>query len=183
MFGEFLLSLNCSIPASNTTSPATMSPRLLSIVALVSALLSTQTVYAAGKTHIYIDQIPLYTELAPCAQNRLEAIVRNQFSGCGDDQQLTSFSCFCINSSTEFSSIISTAVAQQCSRAATQASQTQRVTGSARNARAVETGGAKARRGVVVRQANAVQTQLADAMEVWESYCAKSTELSKCMLI
>jgi hypothetical protein len=156
-----------------------MSTRFLARVAVLSALLPI--VLAAGKTHIYIDQIPLYTELAPCAQGRLEDIVRNQFSGCGDDQQLTSFACFCISSSTEFSSIISTAVVKECSREATQTTQTQRVTGSAaRNARAIETGGAEARR-VLRRQAGVVQTQLASAMEVWESYCAKSTELSGCM--
>ncbi|CAO2647430.1 Nn.00g083520.m01.CDS01 [Neocucurbitaria sp. VM-36] len=134
---------------------------------------------AAGKTHIYIDQIPLYTELAPCAQGRLNDIVRNQFSGCGDDQQLTSFACFCIDSSSQFSSIISTAVAQQCSRSTGQA-----ITSSALNRRSSQPTAAAARRGVGVRQITATPTgaaaqQMSSALEVWDSYCAKSTELAR----
>ena len=63
------------------------------------SLAITASVQAAGKTSIYIDQIPGYSALAPCAENRVSAIVRAQASGCGDDQALTSFSCFCLDQS------------------------------------------------------------------------------------
>jgi hypothetical protein len=63
------------------------------------SLAITTTVQAAGKTSIYIDQIPGYSALAPCAENRVSAIVRAQSSGCGDNQALTSFSCFCLDQS------------------------------------------------------------------------------------
>ena len=52
-----------------------------------------------GKTSIYIDKVPAYSSLEQCAQSRVSAIVRAQASGCGDDMALTSFSCFCIDSS------------------------------------------------------------------------------------
>jgi len=57
------------------------------------------TAIAAIKTSIYIDQVPGYSALAPCAEDRVSAIVRAQASGCGDNMQLTSFSCFCIDQS------------------------------------------------------------------------------------
>lgn len=63
-------------------------------------------VHAAGKTSIYIDQIPLYSKLPECAEGRLSAIVRAQYSGCGDDMSLTSFSCFCIDSSSYVNSVL-----------------------------------------------------------------------------
>jgi hypothetical protein len=67
------------------------------VVLLASAVCSS---VAAMKTSIYIDEIPGYSKLAPCAEERISAIVRAQASGCGDDMQLTSFSCFCIDHST-----------------------------------------------------------------------------------
>jgi hypothetical protein len=66
------------------------------IVLLASAVCSS---VAAIKTSIYINEIPGYSQLPSCAEDRLSAIVRAQSSGCGDDQQLTSFSCFCIDQS------------------------------------------------------------------------------------
>jgi hypothetical protein len=109
---------------------------------------------AAGKTNIYIDQIPLYTELASCAQDRISAIIRAQFSGCGDDLQLTSFSCFCIDSSTQFKSIIATAVEEKC----------------------------VGKRTATVTTSQGVPTDVVSALELFSSYCSKSTQLEQCML-
>lgn len=66
---------------------------------LPSLLALLTTTEAAIKTSIWIDQIPAYSALAPCAENRVSAVVRAQASGCGDDQQLTSFACFCVDQS------------------------------------------------------------------------------------
>ncbi|KAL5433785.1 hypothetical protein PMIN07_000812 [Paraphaeosphaeria minitans] len=131
---------------------------------------------AAVKTHIYIDQVPIYTKLASCAQDRVSAIVRAQASGCGDDTQLTSFACFCIDSSSEFASIISTAVKDQCSSAATEAVLTARhaavkTTAHRVRARATVTP-APTTTGAVVRDVNS-------ALEAFDSYCSKSTELTR----
>ncbi|KAF2008974.1 hypothetical protein BU24DRAFT_88996 [Aaosphaeria arxii CBS 175.79] len=84
------------------------------ILPLLSLIAISATPVAAKSTSIFIDQIPLYSRLASCAEDRVSAIIRAQFSGCGDNMQLTSFSCFCIDSSTEFNSILSTAVEEQC---------------------------------------------------------------------
>lgn len=67
------------------------------LILAASGLLSS---VSARKTSIYIDQIPLYSKLPECAEKPLSAIVRAQSSGCGDSQQLTSFSCFCLDQST-----------------------------------------------------------------------------------
>lgn len=69
--------------------------RLITLFSVTLAVATTAK--ASGKTSIYIDQVAGYSALAPCAENRVSAIVRAQASGCGDDQQLTSFSCFCID--------------------------------------------------------------------------------------
>ncbi|KAF2646659.1 hypothetical protein P280DRAFT_512821 [Massarina eburnea CBS 473.64] len=116
---------------------------------------------AAGKTHIYIDQIPIYPSLRPCAQDRVSAIIRAQASGCGDDTQLTSFACFCINSSTEYASIISTAVADACAKATATTTSTTltQATSSAAT--------------------GPTQTDVKSALDVFNSYCAKSTELAR----
>lgn len=69
---------------------STILPAILAVVT---------TTQAALKTSIWIDQIPAYSALAPCAENKVSAVVRAQASGCGDAQQLTSFSCFCVDQS------------------------------------------------------------------------------------
>ncbi|KAF1967468.1 hypothetical protein BU23DRAFT_291142 [Bimuria novae-zelandiae CBS 107.79] len=130
---------------------------------------------AALKTNIYIDQVPLYSKLASCAEDRVSAIIRAQASGCGDDMQLTSFACFCVDSSSEFSSIISTAVADQCSSAATEAALTAR--------HAVQTQVERLRARATVTPAptstGAVAKNVRNALELFDSYCSKSTELTR----
>jgi hypothetical protein len=66
---------------------------------LYLTILTAGVVQAVPKTSIFIDQIPLYSSLPSCAEDQLSTIVRAQYSGCGDDMQLTSFSCFCLDSS------------------------------------------------------------------------------------
>ncbi|KAH6644852.1 hypothetical protein C7974DRAFT_28876 [Boeremia exigua] len=106
---------------------------------------------AAVKTSIYINEIAGYSALAPCAENRVSAIVRAQASGCGDAQQLTSFSCFCIDQSSHISSVLSTAVQEFCLAQAT-TTRTASVT--------------------------AALPEVTAAIDVFDSYCARSTELS-----
>jgi hypothetical protein len=72
---------------------------LLLRLALPTILLGSASVQAAPQTSIFIDQIPLYDALPACAEERVSAIIRAQSSGCGDNMQLTSFSCFCVDSS------------------------------------------------------------------------------------
>jgi len=123
--------------------PSTLVPAILSIIT---------TTHAAIQTSIYIDQIPAYSSLAPCAENRVSAVVRAQASGCGDNQQLTSFSCFCIEQSSHISSIISTAVQDYCAAQAT----------------------------TLTASATAPLPEVTSAIEVFNSYCARSTELAWC---
>ncbi|PSN74965.1 hypothetical protein BS50DRAFT_581715 [Corynespora cassiicola Philippines] len=117
-------------------------------LSVASVLALSASLALAKKTSIYIDQIPLYSSLEPCAQDRMSAIIRAQASGCGDERQLTSFSCFCIDNSSLMSSIISTAVEASCAATATQS-----VT------------------------ATTPMPQVSSALELFHSYCARSTEL------
>lgn len=153
----------------------------ISLVPLSLSFLFLGWAEAAGKTHIYIDQIPLYTRLQLCAQDQVSAIVRAQASGCGDDTQLTSFACFCIDSSSEFSSIISTAVADECKSAATAPAITARDAQPTRNV----SGRLKLRAIVTAAPTptptGAAAANVASALEAFDSYCKKSTELTRCM--
>ncbi|KAK4174863.1 hypothetical protein QBC36DRAFT_191281 [Triangularia setosa] len=63
---------------------------------------------------IFINQVPEYSELPPCAEAPLSNVVRNMVSGCGDGGKTTSYNCFCASSSTKFESIISRVVASKC---------------------------------------------------------------------
>ena len=154
-------------------------PRILQLGIAIALLFIPRNTRAAGKTNIYIDQIPLYSELPACAEDRLSAIVRAQFSGCGDDMQLTSFACFCIDSSSEFSSIISTAVQSQCQIAAT-------ATG-AKVTSGNPSATTKAARRLRIRASatpaptatGAVAADVSSALEAFNSYCSKTTELSR----
>jgi hypothetical protein len=61
-------------------------------------------------TKIFIDRVPEYSQLSKCAETRLSRIVRNMETGCGDDSQTTSYSCFCYDSSSFFRNMIGTQV-------------------------------------------------------------------------
>ncbi|KAK4656482.1 hypothetical protein QC762_204724 [Podospora pseudocomata] len=77
-------------------------------------LLPLLVVTATTAQRIFINQVPLYSSLPPCAEAPLSNIVRNMVSGCGDGGRTTSYSCFCASSSIKFESIISRAVSSKC---------------------------------------------------------------------
>jgi len=82
---------------------------------------------------IFIDQVPLYSSLSQCAETPLSTIVRDMVSGCGDGGHTTSYACFCTNSSSYFSSLISSQVSTNCkadSAAAAEATEAVEVFGS-----------------------------------------------------
>ncbi|KAF2685371.1 hypothetical protein K458DRAFT_388252 [Lentithecium fluviatile CBS 122367] len=140
-------------------------------------------VEAQGPTHLYIDQVPLYSSLRPCVQGRISAIVRAQASGCGDNTQLTSFACFCIDSSSEYASIISTAVLSDCGRDV--APTTTSDNGSVRTTTNIigNVAGRVRAREMTATSAptptGAAPRRVMSALEVFDSYCAKSTELTR----
>ncbi|KAF2119925.1 hypothetical protein BDV96DRAFT_683494 [Lophiotrema nucula] len=136
-----------------------LSPVII-IVSIILSFVTTAQATGPPKTSIYIDQIPLYNELPQCAQDPVSAIIRAQSSGCGDDQQLTSFSCFCVQGSAKFSSIISTAVSAGC--AATTSVRATRSTTKAS----------------VSLPPNPGPTEgVSSALEAFNSYCERTTEL------
>jgi hypothetical protein len=65
-------------------------------------------------TKIYINQVPEYNLLATCAEPEVSSIVRNMVYGCGDGSRLTSYACFCYESSPHFGSLIGSHVATAC---------------------------------------------------------------------
>ncbi|CAG8958026.1 hypothetical protein HYFRA_00000370 [Hymenoscyphus fraxineus] len=121
----------------------------------LALLVTTST---AVKTSIFIDQIPNYSLLPSCAEDRVSAIIRAQASGCGDDQQLTSFSCFCVDMSTYYASVISTAVQSWCAINATATVAPESLTAQA--------------------TLTTPLPEVGSALSVFSSYCAKTTELS-----
>lgn len=69
---------------------------------------------AAPKTKNYIDTISGYDELSECAVSVLSTVVRDENSGCQDTYALTSYTCFCTDSSSFFSNVISRDVVAGC---------------------------------------------------------------------
>ncbi|KAK4198894.1 hypothetical protein QBC40DRAFT_88549 [Triangularia verruculosa] len=83
-----------------------MRPFLIPLLAIATSAVRAQ--------RIFINQVPAYSHLPPCAEAPLSNVVRNMVSGCGDGGRTTSFDCFCVSSSTKFESVISRAVASKC---------------------------------------------------------------------
>lgn len=63
---------------------------------------------------VFIDLIPAYRQLPPCAEVPLSTIVRDMNLGCGDGGKITSWSCFCSASSSQIAANISTIVQASC---------------------------------------------------------------------
>jgi hypothetical protein len=63
---------------------------------------------------VFIDLIPAYKHLPPCAEVPLSTIVRDMDLGCGDGGKTTSWSCFCSTSSSQFAANISSIVQASC---------------------------------------------------------------------
>lgn len=93
-----------------------MAHRLFFHLALL--LLDASSARAASDSIVptsnFIDTITGYSDLSSCAADVLSTIVRAQSSGCGDDGALTSYTCFCTDSSRLFSFEISSAVSLTC---------------------------------------------------------------------
>ena len=71
--------------------------------------------YVSSCQQIFINNVPGYSELdTACAPPQLSTIVRDMYSGCGDQGQTTSYSCFCSVSSSYMESVISTAILSVC---------------------------------------------------------------------
>jgi hypothetical protein len=151
------------------------------------------SVEADRKTRIDIDDSSLYASLRPCAQDRVSAIVHAQVSGCNDNGQSTSFACFCIDSSSEYAAIISTAVETECISDAALATTSESWSGSigtTTNVIGNVVGRVRPRATTVTAAptptptpAEAVAKDVISALEVFGSYCARSTELSRCTFL
>lgn len=63
---------------------------------------------------VFINLIPAYKGLPPCAEVPLSTIVRDMNLGCGDGGKTTSWSCFCSASSSQFAAKISSRVQASC---------------------------------------------------------------------
>jgi hypothetical protein len=87
--------------------------------ALATLVFTTTTTRAASSSasnevRIFIDQVTDYQLLASCAEYEVSTVVRDMSAGCGDDQQTTSFACFCLMSSVIYRSKISSKVLKAC---------------------------------------------------------------------
>jgi hypothetical protein len=93
-------------------SRASSAALLLLFAAIIRAQSSSSS--AAVQTKNYIDTISGYDELSACAVSVLSTIVRDENSGCQDTYALTSYTCFCTDSSSFFSNVISRDVVAGC---------------------------------------------------------------------
>lgn len=87
---------------------------------LVTTLALAGLAAASGPTSIFINQVPEYALLSPCAESQVSTIVRNMAFGCGDGSKTTSYKCFCYESSAKFSSMIGKHVQTACTQDASQ---------------------------------------------------------------
>lgn len=86
-----------------------------SLLLMAAALMARVAESASARvTSVFIDTVSGYDELSTCAEEVLSTIVRAQYSGCGDKGAVTSYTCFCTDSSSEMSSMITSAVTRSC---------------------------------------------------------------------
>ncbi|KAF2737432.1 hypothetical protein EJ04DRAFT_550593 [Polyplosphaeria fusca] len=85
-----------------------------SMALLVLAVVLPWAAWADGPTSIYINQVPEYDLLESCAETQLSTIVRDMAYLCGDGSKLTSYACFCYQSSAKASSMIGKHVSTAC---------------------------------------------------------------------
>lgn len=89
---------------------AAWSPQWASLLTLFAA-----HCLADGETKVYINTVPGYSQLVPCAEHPLSTVVRGMSQGCGENaDDITSYTCFCTLSSSYMSSAISKGVSSQC---------------------------------------------------------------------
>lgn len=84
------------------------------IYATTSSLSTSLSSTSIIKTKNYIDTISGYDELSSCAEDVLSTVVRGEYSGCADRYALTSYTCFCTDSSSYMSAVISSDVMSSC---------------------------------------------------------------------
>lgn len=89
---------------------------ILRLLLLVAAPLvaRAQDAASAKVTSVFIDTVSGYDELSTCAEEVLSTIVRAQYSGCGDKGAVTSYTCFCTDSSSLMSDMITNAISNRC---------------------------------------------------------------------
>lgn len=89
---------------------------ILLLVASVSwvTLASESNSLSVVPTLNWINTVSGYSDLSSCAINVLSTIVRDESSGCGDGGATTSYTCFCTDSSSHFSSVITSAISHSC---------------------------------------------------------------------
>lgn len=88
-------------------------PGMAVALALVGTVLTESGSITIWTTN-YIDTISGYDELSTCAEQVPSTVVRGQFSGCGDNNAVTSYTCFCTDSSSYTSAVISKDVMSSC---------------------------------------------------------------------
>ncbi|KAG8167534.1 hypothetical protein KVR01_003223 [Diaporthe batatas] len=85
------------------------------VLAMAAPLVARAQGAASAKvTSIFIDTVSGYDELSTCAEEVLSTIVRAQYSGCGDKGAVTSYTCFCTDSSSLMSGMITNAISDRC---------------------------------------------------------------------
>lgn len=112
----WLLKYQLQTPATmgSSTTQSNMPTSQWATLATLAILLATRCL-ADGETKVYINTVPGYSELVPCAVYPLSTIVRDMSQGCGENADaITSYTCFCTLSSSIMSSVISKDVSSQC---------------------------------------------------------------------
>lgn len=105
---------------SSEGSSASSSSAETSSVETSSVDSSSSSTSSSSRTKViqttnYIDTIEGYSSLSSCAIDVLSTVVRGEFSGCGGwDDNLTSYTCFCTDSYSFMSTVISTDIITSC---------------------------------------------------------------------
>lgn len=107
-------SFKTSLSMGSVKPPLNARPSQLATLAALATLFTTRCL-ADGETKNYINTIPGYSQLVPCAEHPLSTIVRGMSQGCGENwTAITSYTCFCTRSSSYMSSAISKDVSSYC---------------------------------------------------------------------
>lgn len=86
----------------------------LALILPLAALIHADSSSSIVPTKNYIDTISGYAALSSCAESVLSTVVRGEYSGCPDTYALTSYTCFCTDSSSYMSAVISQDVISRC---------------------------------------------------------------------
>lgn len=85
-----------------------------SSVSQIGTETASQAQISVTQTKNFIDTVLGYKELSSCAESVLSTIVRDEHRGCQDTYAITSYSCFCTDSSSFMSGAISNGVVASC---------------------------------------------------------------------